>query len=276
MAITGAWKDSRSVQSGARKWGTGVNPVHADHRGAGRDIAPTGSEPVDALLTTHYDDDGWSNEPWQAENHELPRDIGMFDRPNYGENPQHARASAGDFPEWGPYAQGVPGGTEIRTRKHGADDQSTPNQNPTETVSEGWVNKAHLDQPEDSVTADIAQVLMQTSMTQRDKQREGSQRGSGSASEYSAPIRDRMPGMRIKVYSGGRRHEDMRPKTQTQRIRAFWNRSAGTADERLLQPNAQNPVTPRTRTVPGDPYTGPPVSDAANYGYQDEDMIPYA
>lgn len=275
MALTGAWKDARSVQSGARKWGTGINPIHSSHSGGvGRDIAPTGSEPVDTLLTTQYDEDGWTNDPWAVENHESPRDIGMFDRPNYGDSPQHARSSAGDFPEWGPYVQGIPGGTEIRTHKHGSDDQSTPNQNPTETVSEGWRNKVH-GSVEDAVTADMSQVLMQTSMVQRDKVREGSQR-SGSQDDARAPIRSRITGQRIKIYSGGRRHEDMQPKTQTQRLRPFWNRSAGVADSRMLAPNAQKPVTPRTRTVPSDPYTGPPVSDAANYGYQDEDLIPYA
>lgn len=274
MALTGAWKDARSVSAGARKWGTGINPVHAERRGDGRAIAIAGSEPVTALLTTEYDDDGWTGEPWAAENHEDIRDVGMFDRPNYGDNPQHARKSVGDFPEWGPYAQGIPGGTSIRTHKHGSDDQQTPNQNPTETVSEGWRNKVHGD-VEDSVTADIAQVLMQTSAVQRDKVREGSQR-SGSQSEYSAPIQSRITGQRIKVYSGERRHEDMRPKSHSQRLRGFWNRTAGTANPRMLEPNAQVPVTPRTRTVPADPYTGPPVSDAANYGYMDEDQVPYA
>lgn len=274
MALTGAWKDARSVQAGARKWGTGINPVHAERRGDGREIAPAGSEPVDALLTTVYDDDGWSNEPWQGDNHELPRDTGMSDRPNYGDDPQYARSSTGDFPEFGQYQNGIPGGTGIRTHKHGDDAQSTPNQNPTETVSEGWRNKVH-GSVEDSVTSDPSQLLMQTSMMQRDKVREGSQR-SGSQSEYSAPISSRITGQRIKVYSGERRHEDMRPKTQSTRLRGFWNRTAGTGNPRLLAPNAQATVTPRTRDVPPDPYTGPPVIDVPNYGYQDEDMIPYA
>lgn len=279
MALTGAWKDAHAVSAGARKWGTGINPIHSQATADGRHIAPAGYDGLDdgTGLLDEWQDDGWSNEPWQAENHELPRDIGMFDRPNYGDNPQHVRSRVDGFPQWGRYQGGIPGGTDIRTRKHGADDAQTPNQIPTETVSEGWLNKPTGD-VEDAVTSDVAQLTRNTSMQQRDKVREGSQRGEGSQSEYEAPIPSRMVGQRLKVYSGGRRHEDMRPKTQTQRLlRGWWNRAAGTGDPRMMEANSQQQRAPIAREVPADPYVSPPaVIDAPNYGYQDEDMIPYA
>jgi hypothetical protein len=276
VAISGGWKDSRSVQAGARKWGTGINPIHAERTADGRHVAPEGYDGVDEYLTTVWQDDGYSNDPFQGENHEHAHDIGLYDRPNYGDNPQHERSGAREFPQWGRYQSGVPGGTEIRGRKHGADDTQTPNQIPTETVSEGWLNKPH-GEVEDAVTSDLSQVLMNTSMTQRDKVREGSQRGDGSQDDPRAPIASRMTGQKVKVYSGGERHEDMRPKTQTQRIRGWWNRTAGTASPRMMEVNAQQVRRPLQREVPADPYVQPPaVVDAPNYGYQDEDMIPYA
>lgn len=278
MALTGNWKDANAIPAGALKWGTGISPVHSVRQGDGRNIAPAGNSAlVDSSLLDEYDEDGWSNEPWAVDNHESIRDIGMYDRPNYGDNPQHARGDAGDFPGWGRYEAGLPGGTSIRTHKHGSDDLQTPNQNPTETVSEGWLNKP-VGEVNDAVTSDTSQLLMNTSMTQRDKVREGSQRGEGSQDEHRAPIRSRIVGMRLKVYSGGRRHEDMRPKEQPQRPRAFWHRSAGTARSELMAPNAQHDRRVITRAVPPDPYQGQPpaVVDSPNYGYQDEDVIPYA
>lgn len=278
MALTGAWKDAHAVAEGARKWGTGINPIHRQATADGRHIAPEGYAGLDSEtdLLGEWQDDGWSNAPWQAENHELPRDIGMFDRPNYGDNPQHVRSMTDDFPQFGNYQGGLPGGTEIRTRKHGADDQQTPNQIPTESVSEGWLNKPVGD-VEDAVTSDITQLTLNTSMQQRDKTREGSQRGEGSQSDYAAPIQSRIVGQRLKVYSGGVRHEDMRPKTQTQRLlRGWWNRAAGTGDARMMQANSQQQRAAMIREVPADPYVAPPaVVDAANYGYQEEDVLPY-
>lgn len=277
MALTGAWKDAHATQSGARKWGTGINPIHSQATADGRHVAPAGYTGLDEEtdLLGEWQNDGWSNEPWQTENHELPRDIGMYDRPNYGDSPQHARSGTDGFPQYGNYQGGIPGGTEVRTRKHGSDDMQTPNQIPTKSVSEGWLNKP-VSEVEDAVTADMSQLLMQTSMVQRDKTREGSQRGEGSQSEYDAPIHSRIVGQRLKVYSGGRRHEDMQPKTQTQRIRGWWNRAAGTGDPRMMEVNSQQQRAAIAREVPSDPYVMPPaVADSANYGYQEEDVLPY-
>lgn len=275
MAITGTWKARQSIEAGARKWGTGINPVHAIRTGDGREIAPdVAVGTVPASLEQNQDWHDYNEDAVQT-TWGYEAETGISDRPRLGNDTTMHREDADDFPQWGPYDNGLPGGSRIRSEDHGSADQTTSNQIPTETVTEGWRNKVS-GTVSNARVSDVEQLFMQTSSMQRDRMREGSQRGAGSASRFSAPIRSRIVGKRVKVYSGGRRHADMLPKEQVSVVRGWWARSAGTGYTEWLQANSQNAVQPVTRDVPAPPPTGPTEGTlTADYGYQDEDVLPY-
>jgi hypothetical protein len=160
---------------------------------------------------------------------------------------------------------GPTGGSFVRQQSHGDFTGVTAKLgDKEETVGEGWVNK-ETGGVIDAVDADVSQVYMQTSMVQRDKVRAGSQRGAGSASEYDAPIGSWRPtwGVRIKPWSGGRRHYDMTPRRQDQINRPFWYRSAGTGYRRWMAANEafNYQVEPLQRQPVADPYAGTRVPD---------------
>jgi hypothetical protein len=276
--ITGGWKAKQGIMSGAKKQGTGINPVHYQYGGQGRDIAPGEQILVlpDELEPTRYEDpldDNLAENLWGYD-----QDTGTSDRPPLGMDPQDFRNNSNDFPEWGEYENGLPGGSNIRDEDHGALVRSTPKQTPDETVSEGWLNKVH-GTVSNSRVSDTSQLFMQTSQTQRDKTRAGSQMPEGRANEQDAPIRSRIPGKKLRFFSGGERHYDMFPQQQDPSLRPWWNRNAGTGYPEWLEPNFAYESLPMTRVVPPDPYTGPDVAqgDTSNdYGYTDEDVMPYA
>jgi hypothetical protein len=126
----------------------------------------------------------------------------------------------------------------------------------------------------DAGISDPSQYVMQTSMTQRDKVRAGSQRGSGSASEYDAAIASRITGMKTKTLDAEpSRHFDMVPKAQDLIIRPWWVRTAGTGYRTDMLRNELYVSQPRSRVAPDNPYVGtetpPAVMDT--YGYVPED-----
>lgn len=276
MALTGNWKASQESEAGALKWGTGINPVHAIHSDDGRGIATGGTDTlVDPSLVGN---------PWQDYDfadyesaHETPQEDGSADYPKLGTTTDNLRNHAGGFPSWGDYAQGLPGGSGIRGENHGADMGNTPNQTPTEDVAQGWRNK-DTGEVQLAVESSQAQVFRQTSDQQLFQTRQGSQRGPGSQSDYEQPIKSRIPGQKVLSFSTGERLYDMEPREQIPRIRGWWSRTAGTGRAAWMQVNAQNPVEPRTRLIPPEPSTGSPVLATTydDYGYQSEDMIPYA
>jgi hypothetical protein len=180
-------------------------------------------------------------------------------------------ATTDDYPHWGRYQAGVPGGGEIRAENHGADATNTPKEIPSEDVAQGWRNKARGSES-DAMGSDPSQYEMQTSMTQRHKVRAGSQI-SGTASTFDAPIESRTAGQKIKWWSGEKRHEDMLPKSQDQLVRPWWNRTAGTGYQEWLEPNALYRTTPGIRVPPGDPYMGPNLPESTDtHGFMPEDV----
>lgn len=281
-ALTGAWKAQRqggamySDYVGALKWGTGINPIHGIRGGEGRNIAP-GEQTLTVVpdLTESYqhDDTAYPPEDSASTLWGYGVDTGTADRPGWGGPDQ--RADAGNFPSWGQSPSGIPLGTRIRSILKGAAATVTMKQTPNETVSEGWLNKAKST-VEDAVVSDPSQYEMQTSMTQRDKVRAGSQMPMGRENEYDAPIASRIPAMKEKVYSGGERHYDMEPKAQDVIIRPFWARTAGTGYRQWMTPNEMYVSNPLDRTVPDNPNAGPETPPTGSeYGFMDEDMSYY-
>jgi hypothetical protein len=271
VAISGTWKARQAIMASAKKQGTGINPVHTVRDGEGRNIAPETqlSTLPPELGPTVYDDPYDDNQVYNLWGYD--QETGTSDRPAVGTDTQDFRNNTDDFPQWGPYENGLTGGSNIRDQEHGALLGQTPKQTPDETVSEGWLNKVTTS-PGNSRTSDQSQLIVQTSGVQRYKTRAGSQvPGSGRQSTQVAPINSRVAGKKLKVFSGLRRHVDMFPQQQTPSLRPFWSRNAGTGYVDWMEPNQQVQVRPKTREVPPDPYTGPPVGNDT-YGYTDEDM----
>lgn len=290
MALTGNWKAQTQVQAQASEnWGNGFDPVHAIRADAdGRNIAPNVGASLGEVVPATWSDEQYVPGIEYGYTYDdsvfgYGTETGTDDRPRMDTvTPEwrgdSALMSEDKQPSWGHDASGLPAGTTVRKHSHGSLLSRLIKVSPTETVSEGWEDKVHLPRPEDAGTADAAQLIMQTSMMQRDRTREGSQR-SGSQSEYAAPITSRMIGPRIKPWSGGQRHYDMQPREASYVIRPWWGRSVGTGPAAHMTPNEMTVREPLTRQVPADPYQGadePTPAAPDNYGYVSEDVIPYA
>lgn len=273
MAITGNYL--ASVQyTGARKWGTGINPVHyllgdgqppTDRKevqtmqgpnAMGPETLPQGLlNPQDENPEYGYMDEDFSSTVWG-----YGPQTGTSDRPGIDVTGDQVRATTTpNYPGMG-NEPGPTGGSYIRQQEHGdIIGVGVKLGDKEETVGEGWLNKP-TGGVIDSGVSDVSQYEIQTSMAQRDQVRAGSQRGAGSASEYVAPIGSYRPtwGVRIKTWSGGRRHWDMTPRRQDQMLRPFWYRSAGTGYREWMEANeAYNyQVEPLQRSPVPDPYAG--------------------
>lgn len=271
MALTGAWRDAHLTDAGAKVWGTGINPVHLIPDGTGREIAVT---PVDNQVPDNLTEQYWHHDSWDESvaYGETPRFDDSLDYPNWTTPTDKIRSEVQpDWPEWGNHAEGLPGGAAIRSVDHGARQNQTPNQVPSETVTNGWRNKVSGDITQ-SRESDISTILVRTSDVQLHKVRQGSQRGVGSASEYVAPIPSRIVGRIVKIWSQGQRTYDMEPREQIQRIRGWWPRNAGTGRVEWMNANEQIPTRPAVRALPALPDTGPTVGGDPTFGYTSEDM----
>jgi hypothetical protein len=275
MAITGNYLSSNAY-TGARKWGTGINPVHwltdpnegrpgkPIHTGTGPNGSPSAQLPENLLDDTvpeyGYTDEDFSSAIWG-----YGYDTGTADRPGLGISTEDSRGSTKNFPSR--TQPGPPSGDSIRRLEKGAQRTNDALVTPSETVSEGWRNKT-VDSVNNARVSDPSQYEMQTSMTQRDKVREGSQRGAGSASEYTAPIGSYRPtwGMRLKPWSGKQRHYDMTPRVQDDIPRPFWYRQAGTGYVEWMRANEafNYQVHPLQRQPVPDPYAGFPIPAPGN------------
>lgn len=299
MAIAQAWQRSitgEAAYGGPLKQGTGWNPIHAIRDGDGRNIAPDGTTNLvsEDLTSDPGDEYGYTDEDmfmfgdppgYGAEN---PRELGITDRPVWGEDEGTRTDMPTDYPSWGAVNDlngsngqlpvGIPGGTVIRAQEKGAVASNTANVLPDETVTQGWRNKASRPDEYEAEIADPISMIMQTSAIQRNKVREGSQI-SGTASEYSAPVKSRTMGPKLKFWSGEQRHYDMAPKAQEQMVRPFWLRTGGTGDPTAMAPNEMYLSEPYQRTPPSDPYLGEVLpltevpDDSTSYGFTPEDQV---
>lgn len=281
MAISGLWQQAQS-QSGAAKWGTGINPVHAIETmgeplrssevntgygpGAPHEDVPFElTDTSGSVFDEEYENQEWGYGPTTATDQ----------RVRLGTDATMARQKTpSDYPSPG-YAPngGIMGGIIRRIRI--GDNRSVNKLGfKNETVSEGWENK-EVGTVSNAETSDPAQYERQTSMQQRDQIRVGSQNpNTGTASEYTAPIGSERPtwGKRIKPWSGGQRHYDMFPFQADTLIRGFLYRSAGTGAPEWMNANEaylyqQEPL--QRQPVP-DPYGGNPVPTPGNV-YQEEE-----
>jgi hypothetical protein len=146
---------------------------------------------------------------------------------------------------------------------------------PTETVSEGWINKGTSFIADSNPSAD-EQIFVQTSMRQRYGQRDNRRAMLRGTDEERSKISSRVMAMVEKVYSTGERSYDMFPFQADEIRRPFRNRTAGVGPAEWLETNEYGVITPVIRTPPPDPAQGVPEVQYPNeYGYTAEDVTYY-
>jgi hypothetical protein len=149
------------------------------------------------------------------------------------------------------------------------------NSNPTETVSEGWINKGTSFVPDANPSAD-SQYVIQTSMVQRYRSRDNQRAQARATDDPRSTIDSRVMAMVEKVYSTGERLYDMFPYQIDQIERPFRYRTAGVGPAEWMVANEYSAITPVQRTPPADPAMGvPEVSEPNDYGYSSEDVMYY-
>jgi hypothetical protein len=146
---------------------------------------------------------------------------------------------------------------------------------PSETVSEGWINKGKSFVADANPSAD-EQIFVQTSMRQRYLARDNRRAMLRGTDDERSKISSRVTAMVEKVYSTGEREYDMFPYQQDQINRPFRTRTAGVGPAEWMQANEYGVMSPIIRTPPPDPAQGSPeVAYADDYGYQQEDSMYY-
>jgi len=281
LPIGGTFQRTTQPQAGAQVWGTGINAVHSFYgspplrttyyplRQGEHPQAPHAAVP-EALLPERI----WGYEP-------PPTGAGMEtdNRPPWNVPPEDSpsRYSTQGHPPYtapGPVNQAF---REALTGAHRWFRGKWPRANfpvPSETVSEGWVNKANFGPVAEAKPSDPSQYEMQTSMAQRFQTRVNDHAVMRGTDGSRAPITSRVVPQRSPIYSGGERHYDMFPRQQEPwRIRPFFYRTAGTDDADKMAPNETYDIVPIQRVVPADPSLGPDETGVSSYGYTPEDRF---
>jgi hypothetical protein len=257
--------------AGAQKWGTGINPVHAQKYGnndVGRNLAPGAYNGV--ALEEHGIVDsgnlGYTGYEFGFTAEDLEMTGGadfsfMEAHPNLDVPPTH-HGQTGQFPSWGKGGDPIPGGTAYRSLKIGsAWKEQIPQQQPYGTVGEGWINKPH-GEINDSRISDESQLIIQTSMMQRDLTKTNDLAVARGTDDPRSGIATRLQGMKEKFWSGGIRHEQMMPKEQNERARPWLYRTAGVGEYEGV--NDMYVAVPYVRAIPPDAYQGQVVDDLSN------------
>lgn len=280
-AFSGAWYRDNVVSQeipyvGPRVWGTGINPVHMEY-GEGDPLRISGRDSTEQPERSQPNASPQEGEPYGHWGYQ-PEDSGYTGvyqdaRPLWNEETPQFRNQTHGHP---PYTATSPGFlSRFRARKDGAHRflQKMGPHLPSETVSEGWLNK-----PKGKIAnarvSDPSQYEMQTSMRQRYETRNNTAATSRGTDDPRATIGSRVVGQKLKVYSGEERHADMMPVEQNIVLREFHYRTAGTGNPAMMHANAMNIVSPVQRVPPEDPAMGVPETDLPNdFGYTSEDYF---
>lgn len=296
--ITGSWGRTYTVPyASAAKWGTGINPIHQFYGSEPLRVYGRNQEMPDVTPPHAADADFIEYAaPWGYQPEDIAGlDVFQIDSPE--ENRKGLQFIQDGWPDWGQttpetrgkvdprsvYPVGSPGiiASRIREFRYGPRDvdSEVSNEIPTETVSEGWLNKpasgmGEGESGDDVVVSDPSQYEVQTSMTQRHKTKVNDRAVLRGTDESRTAIESRIAPMKLKVYSGEERHYDMFPVQMDDIPRPFWYRRAGTGRSVEMQVNEMVVVAPLQRTVPPDPSMGMQDIDIHSeaFGYTDEDQ----
>lgn len=270
--IKGTWNRQNVVNyATTQKWGTGINPVHAQYgspaaRVTGRDTADYHA-PGDAVPDSLTNRELWGYTPEDT----LWSGVQYDGRPPLGTST--SRGTAGDQPP-----VNATGAVKSRFRNMfgGARriDAKLADSLPSETVSEGWINKPQDGQVAYSEPSADSQLIVQTSDIQRFEIRINDASVARATDVPRTPISSRVAPMKVKHYSEGERHYDMMPREQYDIPRAFYFRTAGTGDADAMAPNEMYVSEPIQRVTPPDPDLGVMEDDVSlGYGYTAEDSV---
>lgn len=278
--VSGAWARTNQVQTlGATVWGTGINPVHQFYGSPDARIAPLALRQgevtpafqgaPDQLLPTEL----WG---YQRED-SMYTGMDYDDRPSWVQSTPQFRNDAGNQPPLGSPGfvvtafRSMRGGAYRRFRSRSPIQGQAQYVVPSETVSEGWTNKAH-GRIADARPSDDSQLIVQTSMIQRYQTRNNRAAVARNTDVPRAGIESLVTGQKVKNYSGGERHYDMFPRQQDMLIRPFWYRQAGTGRVGDMLPNTMYTVQGMERIPPAEPAMGTPETEInSQYGYTSED-----
>lgn len=244
MARLPSWRDELPQSyAGARKWGTGINPIHSKKEGyEGRNLAPGVYEPGNTGLVSH--DYGFMAEDLGADGMDTSF---MEYHPNLGDPSIRGKS---DMPSWNE------GGWFKRMLKQGMNPrEGVPEQIPNQTVGMGWINKAHGDELS-SGDSDPSTVYVKTSEVQRDQMKNNNAAVLRGTDDARSEIPSRHVGMKVKEYPGGQRHEDMFPFQQSYDTRPWKYRGVGTGDPKWMLVNEMYVSEPLTREIPADVNQG--------------------
>lgn len=280
----GAWA-ARYAQpyTGASVWGTGVNAVHSVYGSPADRLQPLAPREGEAQAFPERTEPGTGQQDatpdtsfWGYTPEDIPQIsdyIYYDDRPSVGTDSQNSkvRSSSQGHPPANATGRAKAAFRALMEGAHRVN-QKLVDGYPSETVSEGWLNKATGEVAE-SKPPDESQLTIQTSQTQRFRTRTNANAVLRATDAPRASIDSRVEGMIVKVYSTGERSYDMEPREQDDIPRPFYYRTAGTGDPTYMQPNEMWTVDPIQRTPPPDPSLGPDETDVSQYGYTPEDQF---
>jgi hypothetical protein len=289
VGIAGTWKAGAvtpSEYTGATRWGTGINPIHAVRDGTGRPTAikeplvagdpQTDMVPEDVIGPAMW---GYSAEDAALYAGEDYRYL-IEDHPNWGDNEAGRADRDGDimtegiypepegWPPWGPAERdnpasdfplsGPPGGADVRAYSDGSEVENNRAINvPTPGWRGGWRNKAH-GLVEEAEGSNQSQYEITTSMTQLHQTRVNTAATARGTDDPRAPIETRLTGMKIKDYAksagmgGGPATPDMKPVTQNLPYRPWFYRTAAVPPPPDTTYGTMTQFDPIERTVPVD------------------------
>jgi hypothetical protein len=248
-------------------WGYPVD-YSPDSVGMGADSAISSTDVGPG--TTQYMDDrpAWGND---APNQQIRRDASTMTPWNWSGVRMRAIREGSHRYRLSPRTDNVPGQGD----GYQPISAEPSNSNPTETVSEGWLNKV-TSFTAYAVPSDPSQYEVQTSMRQRFGTRDNSRAQMRGTDYPRAKIASRVEAMVEKVYSQGERLYDMFPFQIDQIDRPFRYRTAGVGPADWMETNDYNALTPVQRVPPPDPAMGVPEVTPDDYGYTGEDTMYYA
>ena len=308
MAIAGTWKSNNITlpYAGATKWGTGINPVHAQPEQIPRgeiklplgSTGPGGVEPESLQGPVAW---GYQSEDAQYYAGEDYRYLAE-DHPNWGEDDSSGSRpdrdgqimAEGEYPQpegwpsWGPHNSEYPdfnrggptGGASVRSFSDELElERGRAIAVPTQGSRGGWENKEHGN-INDAHISDPRQYEINTSMTQLHSKLDNARAVSRVTDSPRTPITNRLTGVKIKTYAkdinmgGGPGTPDMLPQSQD-RIpkRPFFYRTGGAPPMEQHQYNSITYFDPIERTLPDDAGATVTTQESAGggYGYTPED-----
>lgn len=279
LPTKGVWLDADDQPyTTARVWGTGINPIHEIY-GEGPPLRVTGRSGLQEV-TPAAESVPESFEPQYKWGYEQPGDyvggdntVYLDGRPDWGEYPTEYRGNTEGHPPWNAprWVNAIFNGMFGGAHRVG---QKLVDGVPSETVSEGWLNKPKGD-PANAIVSDPSQYEVQTSMQQRYTKLVNDHAVERSTDEPRTPINSRVRGQKLKVYSEGERHYDMFPYQQDIIQRAWWYRTFGSGNANEMEPNEMTLRSPVRRVPPNDPSMGPQETDleSNDFGYTPEDTF---